>query len=87
MIWLNRFEGYNNKYVHVIASTSFAAFFMPHIGIVTDQTSSSAGNPLIVHNIGAGPSVDDVLFSYKITGHYRYVPKKYSDLDKRPPSW
>jgi hypothetical protein len=22
---------------------------------------------------------DDVLFSYKITGHYRYIPAKYSD--------
>lgn len=59
---------------------------LPHIGIVTDKASSSASNPLIVHNIGAGPSLDDMLFSYKITGHYRFVPKKYSDLGRRPPS-
>lgn len=48
---------------------------LPHIGIVTDRKSSITDNPLIVHNIGSGPSLDDMLFSYKITGHYRYVPK------------
>ena len=46
---------------------------LPHIGIVSDKMSSS-GNPLIVHNIGRGPVLDDVLFSYTITGHYRYDP-------------
>jgi uncharacterized protein YijF (DUF1287 family) len=28
---------------------------------------------MIVHNIGAGPKMEDVLFDWKITGHYRYV--------------
>jgi len=51
---------------------------LPHIGIVTDRTSTSTGNPLIAHNIGAGPRLDDMLFNYKITGHYRYVPEKYN---------
>jgi hypothetical protein len=33
----------------------------------------------IVHNIGAGPKMEDVLFSWKITGHYRYTgPKEES---------
>ncbi len=45
---------------------------LPHIGIVTDQKSASSGNPLIVHNIGAGPVLEDMIFEYKITGHYRY---------------
>lgn len=49
---------------------------LPHIGIVTDKVSSETGNPLIAHNIGFGPKLDDVLFVYKITGHYRYAPKK-----------
>lgn len=44
---------------------------LPHIGIVTGQ-KTRAGTPLIVHNIGRGPEVEDVLFSYPITGHYRY---------------
>jgi uncharacterized protein len=42
-----------------------------HIGIVVDQKSPS-GRHLIVHNIGAGPQVEDVLFNWKIIGHYRY---------------
>lgn len=45
---------------------------LPHIGIVTHQKSAS-GRPLIVHNIGAGPKVEDMLFDYNITGHYRYA--------------
>jgi uncharacterized protein YijF (DUF1287 family) len=51
---------------------------LPHIGIVTDEISHATGNPLIVHNIGAGPKLEDMLFSYEITGHYRYVPNKYT---------
>ncbi len=45
---------------------------IPHIGIVVDETSSQTGRYLIVHNIGAGPKMEDVLFDWKITGHYRY---------------
>ena len=47
---------------------------LPHIGIVIDQVSDQTGNPLVVHNINAGPEVDDMLFKFKITGHYRYEP-------------
>ena len=43
----------------------------PHIGIVVDR-KSTAGVPLIVHNIGYGPKLEDMLFDYPITGHYRY---------------
>lgn len=46
----------------------------PHIGIVSDRFSNNTGNPLIVHNINSGPSLDDMLFSYKVTGHYRFTP-------------
>ena len=44
---------------------------VPHIGIVVDQKSPS-GRHLVVHNIGQGPKMEDVLFDWKITGHYRY---------------
>lgn len=43
-----------------------------HIGVVTDMALTPAGPPLIVHNIGAGARVEEVLFDWKITGHYRY---------------
>lgn len=47
---------------------------LPHIGIVSDRYSKQTGNPMIVHNIGQGPELEDMLFSYRITGHYRYLP-------------
>ena len=47
---------------------------LPHIGIVSDKISPNSGNPLIVHNIGSGPKLEDMLFSAKITGHYRFQP-------------
>jgi uncharacterized protein YijF (DUF1287 family) len=41
-----------------------------HIGIVTDL-KSTAGTPLVVHNIGAGTREEDLLFRYTLIGHYR----------------
>lgn len=52
---------------------------LPHIGIVADKTSTATGNPLIVHNIGAGPMLEDMLFSYPITGHFRYTSDAYQN--------
>lgn len=45
---------------------------VPHIGIVVNVKSRESGRLLIVHNIGQGPKMEDVLFSWKTTGHYRY---------------
>jgi len=45
---------------------------VPHIGIVVNEKSSRGARYLMVHNIGAGPRMEDVLFHWKITGHYRY---------------
>jgi uncharacterized protein len=45
---------------------------VPHVGLVVDQKSSQTGRYMIVHNIGQGPRMEDVLFNWKITGHYRY---------------
>ncbi|MFB2978876.1 DUF1287 domain-containing protein [Microseira sp. BLCC-F43] len=42
-----------------------------HIGIVSDIRSPS-GRLTIVHNIGAGTQVEDILFNWPIIGHYRY---------------
>jgi uncharacterized protein len=44
---------------------------VPHIGIVVDQRGPSS-RFMIVHNIGQGPRMEDVLFNWKLTGHYRY---------------
>lgn len=43
-----------------------------HIGMVTNVWSDRSGTYLIAHNIGGGVHVENVLFSWRITGHYRY---------------
>lgn len=45
---------------------------LPHIGIVARQKTRDGKRWLIIHNIGRGARKDDILFKYKITGHYRY---------------
>ena len=52
---------------------------LPHIGMVVNEIAQGSGNPLIVHNIGRGPEMSDMLFAYTITGHYRFVPAEYSE--------
>lgn len=43
----------------------------PHIGIVSDRRSEDGARPLVIHNIGWGAQEEDVLFEYRITGHFR----------------
>lgn len=46
-----------------------------HIGIVVNRKSPADPNRyMIVHNIGEGERIEDVLFAMPITGHFRYFP-------------
>jgi uncharacterized protein YijF (DUF1287 family) len=45
---------------------------LTNIGMVVDRKTLIARRYMIVHNIGEGPKMEDVLFNWKITGHYRY---------------
>src|SRR6185295_741881 len=47
---------------------------LPHIGVVSEHRSADGERPLMVHNIGAGPKLEDVLFAFPIVGHFRYAP-------------
>ena len=47
---------------------------LPHIGIVVDRKSDDGQRYMLVHNIGSGPRLEDILFDYRITGHYRFSP-------------
>jgi len=49
-----------------------------HIAVVSDVIAPS-GRPMIVHNRGWGPQLEDALFVDKITGHYRYAGVKRPD--------
>ena len=42
-----------------------------HIGIISNQKSLVNSTPLVIHNIGSGTQENNILFDYKITGHYR----------------
>lgn len=44
---------------------------VPHIGIVVNK-KNMWGTYMVVHNVGRGQVLEDYLFEYPITGHYRY---------------
>ena len=45
---------------------------LTHIGLVSNFYNENTKRYLIIHNIGAGAQAEDVLFNWKITGHFRY---------------
>lgn len=45
---------------------------MGHIGMIVDRKALLSRRYMILHNIGYGPKIEDVLFDWKITGHFRY---------------
>lgn len=47
---------------------------LPHVAIVTGLLSPDGARPLVVHNIGRGTRLEDTLFAFPITGHYRWGP-------------
>ena len=59
---------------------------LPHIGVVVEQRSKAdPRRHMIVHNIAHGPQMEDILFRFRITGHYRYnknsrliAPRRYA---------
>jgi hypothetical protein len=44
----------------------------PHVVLVTQRASGDSQRPLCVHNIGAGARLDDCLFAFEVTGHFRF---------------
>lgn len=47
---------------------------LPHMAIVSHRASADGTRPMLVHNIGAGTQLEDRLFDFEITGHYRFKP-------------
>lgn len=50
---------------------------LTHIGIISDRQAPTA-TPLVLHNIGRGTQEEDILFAYRITGHYRPLAQQAS---------
>ncbi len=45
---------------------------LPHIALVVPAPDGGE-RPWIVHNIGSGPQLEDRLFTFPLTGHYRFT--------------
>lgn len=45
-----------------------------HIGILVPAPDGTE-HPWVVHNMGRGPVLEDILFAFTIIGHYRFSPK------------
>ena len=43
---------------------------LDHIGVCSDRLNSD-GEPLVIHNVGAGAKEESVLRAYRIVDHYR----------------
>jgi uncharacterized protein YijF (DUF1287 family)/metal-dependent hydrolase (beta-lactamase superfamily II) len=50
---------------------TWSVYGRAHIGIVSAEPVAGGTRYTIVHNIGRGARVEDVLFAFPITGHYR----------------
>lgn len=68
-----------------VATTGSADTFLPgdivtwdlgggvdHVGMIVNVWYKPSQRYLVVHNIGGGVQMEDVVFAWKITGHYRY---------------
>ncbi len=55
-----------------------------HVGMVVNVWYKPSKRYLVVHNIGGGARMEDVLFSWKITGHYRYFHEGTNGAVARP---
>lgn len=51
--------------------TALVGGTLPHVGIVSDAVAAN-GNPLVIHNIGAGVREEDALFEHRLTGRFRW---------------
>lgn len=55
-----------------IVTWDLNGYGLAHIGLVSDIWSETHQRFLIIHNIGQGAQLEDRLFDWRITGHYRY---------------
>jgi uncharacterized protein len=65
---------------------------LSHIGMVVERITPNAqgfvnARHMIEHNIGSGPRIEDVLFDWKITGHYRYFGPSHGSVARSGKRW
>lgn len=67
----------------VTYSRPFSRVSTSHIAVVSDVLAPSR-RPMIVHNRGYGPQLEDALFVDRITGHYRYMGPPPQAAEAKP---
>ncbi len=55
-----------------------------HIGVVVTERSDDELRPLMGHNINEGTKVEDVLFAWKVIGHYRFFEPLLAENSRKP---
>lgn len=55
---------------------------LPHIGIVVPVRSDDGKRFQVVHNIGRGTVLEDMLFDFQIVGHFRYYGSYEASHDR-----
>lgn len=45
---------------------------LPHIALVADQMTEDGSRPLVIHNIGGGARMEDMLTAFQLSGRYRF---------------
>src|SRR5215510_14273455 len=58
---------------------------LAHVGMVSKIKVEGTDRHAVAHNIGLGARIEDVLFAWKITGHYRYFEQKQNTTGKARP--
>jgi uncharacterized protein len=58
---------------------------LAHVGIVSDKKSAFGLRPLVIHNIGRGTQEEDVLFAWKIVGHFRWFNESVTGTGVKSP--
>ncbi len=53
-----------------------------HIGMVSKVKAEGSDRYAVVHNIGMGARLEDVLFEWRVIGHYRYFDQKEDEKAK-----
>jgi uncharacterized protein YijF (DUF1287 family) len=43
-----------------------------HVGIVAGLKSADGGRYMIIHNIGGGQVIEDILFKFEVIGHFQF---------------
>jgi uncharacterized protein len=51
---------------------------LPHLGIVADTRDTVSGRLRVIHNIGDGTQIEDILAKFEITGRYRFAPARFA---------